>query len=97
MISQGLSDTTCPGLGLKAWALINGASGTIIKSSNVTSMVRVVAGQYNITMTNPLQSVNAVINTVPRTTGESSDVLSVNTFRVMLGGIDRVIYAAIYE
>lgn len=48
MLTPGIAGVQMPGLTLKAWALFDGATGTIRKSSGFTSLTRTAAGTYTL-------------------------------------------------
>ena len=50
-----------PGLQLRAWALVNGGAGTLIKGSNIASLLRNSAGNYTLTYAVAAPDSNAVL------------------------------------
>lgn len=50
-----------PGLTLRAWALVNGGSGTLLKGFNVSSAVRNIAGDYNLNFQANMADTNVLL------------------------------------
>lgn len=84
-VSQG-SAGGLPGMNLKAWALVDGATGNLIKGMNVSATSRPVAGNITLTLAVALASINAVVR---ETFGQSTPIYgacmvsAVNTVHVV--------------
>lgn len=95
-----------PGLTIYAWAMIN-ASGTVIKSSGVSSAIRNSIGNYTVTLANPMAdhvSFVGVASTMgpggPQAAGVgglTTSTVSVYTYQNAVAWDPTMFYVAIYR
>ena len=71
-----ISGAGIPGLTLRAWALIRGADGLLLKSSGVSASTRAGVGSYTATFSPLLPSVAVVIQAEFLTTATSRPVIT---------------------
>lgn len=98
--AQAAAIATLQALAPKAWVVFTGATGAILASQGVSSVVHNATGQWTITWTTPFATVNyAVVVTISNATGLHSTLITVptqtvNTTLVTMGGdIGGTVYA----